>query len=48
VFIDNIDFCAKNTQFAKNRLTSSRQEMLWRMGFKKRGSDVEYGSKNSV
>lgn len=48
VFAENIDFCAKNTQFASHRLTSSRQEMLWRMGFKKSGSDVEYGSKNAV
>lgn len=48
VFTENIDFCAKNTQFASHRLTSSRQEMLWRMGFKKSGSDVEYGSKNAV
>ena len=48
VFIDDIDFCAKNTQFAARRLKSSIQEMYWEMGFKKSGSDVAYGSKNSV
>ena len=48
VFIDDIDFCAKNTQFRSRRLTSSRQDMLWRMGYKKSGSDVEFGSKNAV
>jgi len=48
IFTDNLDFCAKNTQFAGHRLTSSRQEMLWKMGYKKPGSDVEHGSKNSV
>lgn len=48
VFIDNIDFCAKNTQFASRRLKSSLQELTWQMGYKKSGSDVAYGSKNSV
>ena len=48
VFIDNIDFCAKNTQFASRRLKSSVQELTWQMGYKKSGSDVAYGSKNSV
>lgn len=48
VFVDDIDFCAKHTQFAKRRLSSSRQEMLWRMGYKKSDSPVEYGSRNSV
>ena len=48
VFIDDIDFCAKNTQFASRRLKSSIQELYWEMGFKKSGSDVAYGSKNSV
>lgn len=48
VFVDDIDFCAKNTQFAGRRLKSSRQELAWKMGFKKKGSDVEYGSKNEV
>lgn len=48
VFIDYIDFCAKNTQFASHRLKSSIQELAWEMGYKKSGSDVAYGSKNSV
>lgn len=48
VFIDNIDFAAKNTQFASHRLKSSLQELTWQMGYKKSGSDVAYGSKNSV
>lgn len=48
VFIDDIDFCAKNTQFASHRLKSSIQELYWEMGYKKSGSDVAYGSKNSV
>lgn len=48
VFIDNIDFCAKNTQFASRRLKSSVQELTWQMGFKRAGSDVAYGSNNSV
>ena len=48
VFIDNIDFCAKNTQFASRRLKSSKQELEWEMGYKKSGSDVAYGSQNSV
>lgn len=48
VFVDNIDFCAKNTAFASRRLKSSSQEMIWKAGFKKAGSDVEYGSGNTV
>lgn len=48
VFKDNLDHCAKYTQFASHRLKSSDQEMEWKMGFKKVGSEVEYGSKNSV
>lgn len=48
VFIDDIDFCAKNTQFASRRLKSSVQELAWEMGYKKSGSDVAYGSKNTV
>ena len=48
VFVDNIDFCAKETQFASRRLKSSNQEMIWKMGFKKSGSDVEFGSGNTV
>lgn len=48
VFKDNLDHCAKYTQFASHRLKSSDQEMEWRMGYKKAGSEVEYGSKNSV
>lgn len=48
VFIDDIDFCAKHTQFASRRLKSSIQELYWEMGYKRSGSDVAYGSKNSV
>lgn len=48
VFVDNIDFCAKHTQFASRRLKSSIQELYWEMGYKKSGSDVAYGSQNSV
>lgn len=48
VFVDNIDFCAKNTQFDSRRLKSSNQEMSWKMGLNKSGSNVEYGSKNTV
>ena len=48
VFIDYIDFCAKNTAFASRRLKSSIQELTWEMGYKRTGSDVAYGSKNSV
>lgn len=48
VFIDYIDFCAKNTSFPSRRLKSSIQELTWEMGYKKTGSDVAYGSKNSV
>lgn len=48
VFVDDIDFCAKNTQFASSRLKSSKMELAWKMGFKKSGIDVEYGSKNEV
>lgn len=48
VFVDNIDFSAKNTQFAARRLKSSVQELTWQMGFKRKGSDVAWGSQNSV
>ena len=48
VFVDNIDFLAKSTQFPSARLKSSNQEMIWKMGYKKSGSDVEYGSGNTV
>ena len=48
VFKDDIDFCAKNTQFASQRLKSSTAELTWKMGYKKKGNDVEYGSKNEV
>lgn len=48
VFKDILDHCAKYTQFASHRLKSSDNEMEWKMGYKKSGSEVEYGSKNSV
>lgn len=48
VFRDDADFCAKQTQFAGRRLKSDTGGLQWKMGYKKRGSDVEYGSKNEV
>ena len=48
VFNDYIDFVAKNTNFPSRRTKSSKQEMMWEMGFKKAGSEVVYGSRNSV
>lgn len=48
MFIDDIDFCSKNTEFPRARLQSSRQEMIWRMGYKKSDGKVEYGSRNTV
>ena len=48
VFIDYIDFCAKNTYFPSRRLKSSIQEMYWEMGWKNSGSEVAHGSQNSV
>ena len=48
VFVTGADFCAKNTQFASRRLKSSKADMEWKMGYKKSGSDVEYGSRNTV
>lgn len=48
VFIDDIDFCAKNAPFDNKRLQSSVQELSWQAGYKRSGSDVKYGSKNSV
>lgn len=48
VFKSNIDFCAKETQFPSMRLRSDTGGMQWKMGYKKRGSDVEYGSRNEV
>ena len=47
-FVDDIDFCAKNTQFERARLKSSIQELAWQMGYKLTGSDVKHGSKNEV
>lgn len=47
-FVDDIDFCAKNTQFERARLKSSVQELSWQMGYKLTGSDVKHGSKNEV
>ena len=48
VFVDNIDFCAKNTSFPSRRIKSSIQELYWEMGYKKTGSEVAHGSRNSV
>lgn len=48
VFVDDIDFCAKETQFERARLKSSMQELAWQMGYKLTGSDIKYGSKNEV
>ena len=48
VFVDYIDFCAKNTFFPSRRIKSSAQEMYWETGWKNSGSEVSHGSKNSV
>lgn len=48
VFKSNLDHCAKYTQFASHRLKSSEGDMEWKMGYKKAGSETEYGSRNSV
>lgn len=48
VFVDGIDFCAKNTYLDRMRLKSSVQDMYWEMGYKRQGSEVAYGSRNSV
>lgn len=48
VFVDDIDFSARETQFERARLKSSVQELAWQMGYKLTGSDVKYGSKNEV
>ena len=48
VFVDYIDFCAKNTFFQSRRVKSSVQELYWEMGWKNSGSEVVHGSKNSV
>lgn len=48
VFVEDIDHCAKETQFERARVKSSGQEMSWKMGHKQKGSDVIYGSQNEV
>ena len=48
VFVDYIDFAAKNTYFPSRRLKSSIMEMYWEAGWKNSGSEVAHGSKNSV
>ena len=48
VFVDYIDFCAKNTFFPSSRVKSSIQELYWEMGWKYSNSQVIHGSKNSV
>lgn len=43
-----IDFCATNTEFPAQRLTSSLQNMQWTMGYMDVESGTRKGTKNSV
>ncbi len=43
-----IDFCATNTQFPSQRLTSSLQNMQWTMGYMDVDSGTRKGTQNSV
>jgi len=48
MFVNNIDFCASNTQFASHRLVDSAQSLRWEMGYKDKSTGVRKGSLNSV
>jgi len=48
MFVNNIDFCANNTQFPNHRLVDSVQSLNWVMGYKDKSSGVRKGSGNSV
>lgn len=43
-----IDFCANNTEFPSQRLTSSLQNMQWTMGYMDIDSGTRKGTQNSV
>lgn len=43
-----IDFCANNTEFPSQRLTSSLQNMQWTMGYMDVDSGTRKGTQNSV
>lgn len=43
-----IDFCAENTEFPSQRLTSSLQNMQWTMGYMDVDSGTRKGTQNSV
>lgn len=47
-FIIGADFCATNTQFPKERLKNSIQEMTWKMGFMNQELGTESGSLNTI
>lgn len=47
-FIDNINFCADNTQFPRKRLKSSLMEMTWTMGYRDVETDIVRGTQNTV
>lgn len=48
MFVNNIDFCANNTQFAAHRLVDSAQSLNWVMGYKDKNTGIRKGSGNSV
>lgn len=43
-----IDFCANNTEFPRQRITSSLQNMSWTMGYIDSVTNTRRGSENSV
>ena len=43
-----IDFCANNTEFPRQRITSSLQNMSWTMGYVDKETNTRRGSENSV
>lgn len=43
-----IDFCANNTEFPRQRLTSSLQNMAWTMGYLDSETSTRRGTENSV
>lgn len=43
-----IDFCANNTEFPRQRLTSSLQNMSWTMGYLDSETSTRRGTENSV
>ena len=43
-----IDFCAKNTEFPRQRITSSLQNLSWTMGYIDSETNTRRGTENSV